>query len=73
MRVLEHESLANLVRKMPGALSLAEECPCKLVSQDGAASTNTTGKNKELSFAHIYPGSLLSAPSIDQHMLECFL
>lgn len=45
---LEHESLANLVRKLPGALNLADECTCRLASQNGAASANITGKNKEL-------------------------
>lgn len=71
--ILERKSLANLVRKLPGALTLADECTCRVVSQNGAASANTRGKSTELSFAHIYPGNLLSAPSIDQHMLECFL
>jgi len=71
--ILECKSLANLVRKLPGALNLANERTYRLASQKGAVSADMTGKSKELNFAHIYPGNLLLALFIDQHMLECFL
>lgn len=48
MRFLEHEFLANLVRKLPGALNLANEYICRVLNQNGAASANATGKNEEL-------------------------
>lgn len=47
MRFLECEFLGNLVRKLPGALNLANEYICRLLNQN-EADANATGKNKEL-------------------------
>lgn len=48
MRFLEHEFLADLVRKLPGAQNLANEYIFRLLNQNGAASANPRGKNEEL-------------------------
>lgn len=48
MRFLEHKFLEILIRKLPGALNLANEYICTFLNQNGAASANATGKSKEL-------------------------